>query len=296
MSRTILDPQYANSLNGLFDGTTPIDVSSIVATSVSLTGNESTVSPSLSTNSGNNMVVSTPSGSGITLSSGAGATTISSTGGGAITVGGSITTSGVYVNGSESTVSPSISTNIGNNMVVSTPTGSGITLSSGAGATTISSTGGGAITVGGSVSSTEYIITNGTDSVNLQCTAADTLTINPGAAGVLVVGGNISGTTFSGGIGSVLVTGASPGNIAIGGSYLFTNVTIPNFIGTSYTSYVVTGNYAGTPSLPFVYSALFNGYDGTGGTYVDVQVMNVSSTNSYDVSINFSIIAMNQNT
>jgi len=303
MSRTILDPQYANSLNGLFDGTTPIDVSSIVATSVSLTGNGSTVSSSLSTNTGNNMVVSTPSGSGITLSNGAGATTISSTGGGAITVGGSITTSGVYVNGNQSTVSPSLSTNIDNNMVVSTPSGSGITLSTNAGATTISSTGAGELTVGGSVVA-ENALTVGTVNpagiVIFQLASSDPTnyvdmnvsSTNPNYVNISsgITTGTIIANSFSGGIAKYLVTGAAPGNIAGYATGSFSPFELTNFVGNgTTTAYTVSSN---SGALFLIYTVAFSSQSGT-STDVTVSYYNSSANTITAPSLSFSIIAMN---
>ena len=270
MSRTILDPQYANDLNGIFNGTGEIDTNVVV-----LSGSGSTSSPYLSTNSGNNMVVSTATGSGLTLSTPVGSTTISSNANNSLVVGGTISTTEVIISGGGATDEPYFSTNSGNNMVVSTATGSGLTLSTPAGSTTISSNANNSFVVNGSITASQTV-------------TGLTLVAQSG----IICTGNIQATTFGGGIGMTVVRGALPGTISPNGSYTFPNIEIPGFIGYSAaTSYVVSPNVTTSPPIPFIYSVSYAGTTPT-STLVDVLVMNVG-TLSYNVELNFSIIAMN---
>ena len=65
MSRTILDPQYANDLNGLFNGSGTIDTGTITASEVIFSGQSNT--PYL-TSGGNTLVLSTPYQGGLYFS------------------------------------------------------------------------------------------------------------------------------------------------------------------------------------------------------------------------------------
>jgi hypothetical protein len=74
---------------------------------------------------------------------------------------------------------------------------------------------------------------------------------------------------------------------------VFPNVEILDFIGSATSTYIVSNNTAPTtPYLPFTFTVAFVSTSG-GNTYVDVGVVNCSSTTSYNAVIDFSIIAMN---
>ena len=133
MSRTILDPQYANDLTGLFNGTTAIDVSTIDANVVSISGSGSTSAPSLSTNSANNLVVSTTPTSGLTISNANGNTTLQQEVG-YLECSSTLDAPILQISGGGATTKPFISTNSANSFVVSTATGAGLTLSNASGA------------------------------------------------------------------------------------------------------------------------------------------------------------------
>jgi hypothetical protein len=130
MSRTILNPEYANDLNGLFDGSGSTSVS---ASSFVVTGNGATSVPSISTNSSNNLVVSTASNSGLTISSPDGNTTIIPESG-YLAVSANLQVPTLLISGNGSTSTPILSTTSSNNVVVSTASGTGLTLSNPSGA------------------------------------------------------------------------------------------------------------------------------------------------------------------
>jgi len=179
--RTILNPANANSLNGLFNGSTPISVSTLT---VGFPPNDTV----LSSNAPDSLIVAgtvTATG-GITAQSGVcqlglGANSVLLTGTtGNVSVGGGVTAFGAQINGT------------------CNATAFGVT--NGANAVALQCLSPTVLSVGGSVSSTEVEITNGANSVNLTCTAANTLTLNAGAGSTFVVGGNIQGVSFTGGI------------------------------------------------------------------------------------------------
>ena len=275
MARTILDPQYANDLNGLFDGTGTINTSSIDANVVSISGNGSTSAPYLSTNSLNNLVVSTATGSGLTLSTPAGSTTISSDANSSFVVRGAITATGSLT--AESGV---CSLGLAPQSVTLTGTAGNLSVAGG-------------VTANGATINGNITATGNINASNGSITASQTVTgLTLVAQSGIICTGNIQGTTFGGGIGQVVVRGAMPGTISPNGSYTFSNIEIPGFIGYSATtSYVVSQNITTSPPIPFIYSVSYAGTTPT-STLVDVLVMNVG-TLSYNTEINFSIIAMN---
>ena len=237
MARTILDPQYANDLNGLFDGTGTINTGVITCAGVVSSGNISTTG-------------TMTAGTGITATTGN------------ITA----TTGNIFATGAMTA-------------------GTGITATTG----NITATTGNITATTGNIIAT----TGNINASNGSITASQTVTgLTLVAQSSIICTGNIQGTTFGGGIGQVVVRGAMPGTISPNGSYTFSNIEIPGFIGYSATTaYVVSQNITTSPPIPFIYSVSYAGTTPT-STLVDVLVMNVG-TLSYNTEINFSIIAMN---
>jgi hypothetical protein len=212
-------------------------------------------------------------------------------------VGENLSTATVYID-STNTETVSLGSDTGNNLIITTAPNQGIEFSTGTGSGTITCTGVKGLTCDSS-------LTLGTDidsgQVALQISSTSgastgyaNLSISPTIPNCLEISQTISALYYTGGIGMYIFPNAVPGLIAPGGQYTFPNVDIPNFIGTASSAYVVSGNYTSIPSLPFVLSISYVGPDAAGtGTYVDVQVMNVSASQSYNASFTFSIIAMN---
>jgi hypothetical protein len=240
--RTILSPANANSLNGLFNGSTPINVASVNVG----------VSPSnvvLSANAPGSLLV----GGGITTS--AGLTAQNST----LTLGVSPAATVVSSNGAGSLL---VSGNITSTGTMTAQTGT-LTLGVSPAAVVLTGTSGN-VAVAGSIT------TNGS-TINGTCTA----------------------TAFRGGIIFHLIQGLNPGTLAPSSGYTFPSMLIPNFVGTASSAYLIScNNDAGVPYLPVVFTITYASNDGT-NTYVNIGIMNVSTTTSYGALFDVSIIAMN---
>jgi len=157
--------------------------------------------------------------------------------------------------GGSTTSKPALSTNSANNCVISTITGAGLTLS------------------------------NPNGSVSLTAPSANTLAVPN-----LNVTGSVSAATYAGGIANYFDNYAF--SIAAGTS-TSANFTIPNFIGTAESSYVISPNGTGAE---VAYSLLWNiayaGPSGTTGTLITISVFNFGAT-TVTADIDFSVIAMN---
>jgi len=229
MSRTILDPQYANDLNGLFDGTGTFNAGSIVAQIVTVEDIFNAL--------------------------------------------GTVTCAGVVSSGAVN--APSISLGTGS---------ATIPLSATSNTLVVGTSGAGIVSAGeftGTQATVSSILTVGT--VQISTPTALTLTVN----------GGVNATSFTGGIGMAVLTAQATGTLAPQGGVVFQLVEIPNFVGSATSAYVVSNNTApAIPYLPFTFYVNFVSTS-SGNTYVDVTVINCSSTLSYSASIDFSVIAMN---
>jgi len=268
--RTILNPANANSLNGLFNGTTPIEVSSV----------EVGVPP-------NQVLLACQSNGVLTV------------GGDAKITGGDIT---LGLTGSDVV----LSCNANDSLVVGgfvTAT-SGLTaqngiLTLGVSPAAVVLTGTtGTLTVTGTCNANAFGITNGANSVSLQCLSPSILTVG---GSIAASGADINGTciadAFRGGIGYLNSYVTPTSTISPGGTYTNAAVIIPNFIGSATSAYIISINTSTDPAIPinpYVASVVFVAAQvPTNSTIVSVQLLNASTipVNSYDVY--FSIIAMN---
>ena len=134
------------------------------------------------------------------------------------------------------------------------------------------------ITSFGNISAATFTTTNAGTSTFDDITAVGTVTVETG----------ISSPVYSGGIGKFV--GSEAVNIGPSGGTLAISVTIPNFIGTAASAYVIT--YNNLSILPLILSCAFSAPNGT-GTIVNVTMSNASATTSITETIDYSIIAMN---
>jgi hypothetical protein len=282
MSRTILNPEYANDLNGLFDGAGTSNISAgtftttiggtstfdavlmagdctcnttITSTAFILDGNGSTDTPTITTNVASNLVLSTVADSGITLSSPSGSATFTP---GA---------SGVSVDNSITAATFTTS-------VAGTSTFDDVLI---AGVLNCDST----ITADGVITAPSFTTSVGGTSTFDSVDIVDTLTC----------------TTYAGGIGKLFVSSVGVAEIFAGTSIPFTYV-IPNFVGngttTAYTisSNLQTGVAPGSQTTYFIWSVSFNSTDGQ-DTTVNVLVSNAGANTVGASTYNISIMAMN---
>lgn len=122
--RTILSPQNANALNGLFNGSGSPSVSSITATTVRsgtvFLTNGASQPPNLSSDASNNVILSSPNNCGLELNTPAGTVILSATSSG-LSV-----NEPIFLNNNGATNPPNISSGLNNNIIFSCPNGSGI--------------------------------------------------------------------------------------------------------------------------------------------------------------------------
>jgi hypothetical protein len=156
--------------------------------------------------------------------------------------------------------------------------------------------------------------------VNLNCTTNDTLSVsnlvvngdaeinlvvdgNATIGNSLVVGPNIVGgvdysymkaSYYTGGLGRFQGS-LNYGTIGPGAKYFFPAVTIPGFIGTATSSYVISSNYTDSAVVnPLIWSVQFVSADSeTNTTIVSVEVYNTLTATNILGPNNVSIIAMN---
>jgi len=152
----------------------------------------------------------------------------------------------------------------------------------------------GTLNVTGTVNANSFGITNGANAVSLDCDSASILTVG---GSIEASGADIDGTciatAFRGGIIFHLINGLNPGTLAPSTGYTFPNMIIPNFVGSASSAYLIScNNDAGVPYLPVVFTITYASNDAT-NTYVNIGVMNVSTTTSYGALFDVSIIAMN---
>jgi len=282
MSRTILDPEYANSLNGLFNGTTPIEVSTV---EIGIPPNQVLLacqSNGVLTVGGDAKIT----GSDLTLGLPGSDVVLSCNANDSLVVGGFVTaTSGLTAQNGTLTlgVSPAA--------VVLTGTT-------------------GYLEVAGSILA-EASLTVGSSiipgTVNFQLSSSDpsnfvnmnVSSTNPNYVNISsgITTGEIISDTYRGGIGYLNSYVTPTSTISPGGFYTNAAVIIPNFIGSATSAYVISINTSTDPAIPynqFVPSVAFVAAQvPTNSTIVSVQILNASTlpVNSYDVY--FSIIAMN---
>jgi len=277
--RTILNPANANALNGVFNGA---GTSNIYAKTFTTTVGGTSTFDAVNIAGVLNCDTTITADGGITAP-----TFTTSAGGtstfnavlmtGDCTCNSSITSTEFILDGNGSTNNPTITTNAGNNFVVSTASNSGLTISSTSGNATFTPGASGVSVNNGITASTFTTSVGGTstfDAVNIV--------------------GTLTCPTYSGGIGMVVLTGLNPGSILTGNGYTFTSVEIPNFVGSASSAFVITNN---TPqaTLPIFYPLTFNvNFVSTSGTstFVDLTVVNAGSI-SYSPILTLSIIAMN---
>ena len=99
------------------------------APSFLISGNGSTVNPSISTNSNNSLVLAVQSGTGVSIVSGLGGANLTPQSG-YLAISETVDCPTFQVSGGGATTKPTLSANSANNLVVSFPNGSGITISS----------------------------------------------------------------------------------------------------------------------------------------------------------------------
>jgi len=306
-ARTILNPPLINELNDLFNGTGTSDItaSTITATEFIVDGNSSTVTPTITTNVSSNIVLSTAAASGMTLSSPSGNATFTP-GASGVSVNSGITastfttsvagtstfdnveTTGTITCGSGITASSFISSLAGTSSFDDVETAGSITCGSGITASTFTTSVAGTSTFNAVEATGTITCDSGITASTFTTSVAGTSTFDN-----VSIAGNITALSYSGGIAAASVQGAAPGTIAALGGYVFPNVEILDFIGSATSAYIVSNNTAPTtPYLPFTFTVAFVSTSG-GNTYVDVGVVNCSSTTSYNAVIDFSIIAMN---
>jgi len=158
------------------------------------------------------------------------------------------------------------------------------------------------------ITATDYVVlgTNGGINAVLECSTSNTVQVgnisggapagNIRCAGITATGtitasGTITATTFAGGIVAYNdnFTATWSANSAVA-----TSITIPNFIGSSASAYVITGinPSISEPTAAFlILSLTFTGNTDT-GTTLDLQAYNTSST-GFSATVYYSIIAMN---
>jgi len=190
-ARTILNPPLINELNGLFNGTTPIDVSEV------------------------------------TLQNGANSVTLtaSSTADNVLNVAGSVITTNLEVSSPAGYANLSISDNVaGNPLVVSTSGGGGLYVN-GAGVFSNGLTVDGAVTLIGGANSVTLTASSSADNTLVvpgDMTVGNSITLPTNASAF------ISSPTFSGGVASALFTPPTPGAWDCGPGTV-TQIVLPPF-------------------------------------------------------------------
>lgn len=284
MSRTILDPQYANALNGLFDGSGSIDIADLTCTAIVTEFINSDTNLSLAAdngvvNIGGNSIglinKTTPANSisltmpapntlgvngAIQLISGANSVSLSYAPSNVLSVIGGIKSSG-------SVITQNIQSD------------TNITVNASSGVVNI---------ITGSIG---LFSADATSSLSLACVGG-AFTVSGG------VGAGVTAPLYRGGLGKVIFTYALP-TIFSGTAITFTEV-IPNFVGNATTTaYVISSNLVNgvaptSQSNLFTYAVSFNSTDGT-DTTVNVLITNPTTLTigTTGDSTQMSIIAMN---
>ena len=290
MSRTILNPEYANDLNGLFDGSGSIDAGSINSnTTITAEGNITTAAnmECVSLNASGNITAD-----GNIIADG-NMECVS------IAVSGELSTPliGVY---NPTTETDFINLTCPNSNILAIGNGSGTSayngelLCSAIGASGIIT----CATTGYVNSPTVALYLNETTTfVNLGCGGSNELTVGQSQSNGTITCGTVNATSYAGGIASLFVSSVAVAEIFAGTSIPYT-YTIPNFVGNgTTTAYIVSSNLQtgvapGSQSTYFVWSVSFNSATAT-DTTVNVLVSNVSTSTIGASTYNISIMAMN---
>jgi hypothetical protein len=256
--RTILSPANANALNGLFNGSTAIDVSAVNV-------NGPCTAETFTTTVGGTSTFDVVNIEG-DLTLGASSASVQLTGtADTVTVAGAVAANSVDINGDLTL----IKTGTNNTAVLS-------------------------CTDPNTISTTASVVV-GVLTVEGNCAAETFTTTTAGTStfdDVSIVG-TCTATAFRGGIIFHIIEGLNPGTLAPSTGYIFPNVEIPNFVGSASSAYLIScNNQAGVPYLPVVFTITYASNDGT-NTYVNIGIMNVSTTTSYGAIFDVSIIAMN---
>ena len=235
-ARTILNPPLINELNGLFDGTTSIDVLSIEsATTISADGDIGTAA---------NMSCVSLSASG-TISADGDIGTAANVSCVSLSASGNITANEFIVDGNSSTSTPSITTNSANNFVVSTASNSGLTISSSSGNATFTPGASGVSVNNGITASTFTTSVGGTstfDDVSIEGTLTCSSTVN--ATELAINGGIINAFVLVSITGMPEIPAGSGSGATPFAGYVQENVLVSSSPTASASNFFVFANSA----------------------------------------------------